>query len=451
MIAVIRQSETDFDRAVAKDSIHHACDPNGLTATHFAIYWPGALQQLIRAGADVNCKDRLGRRPIHLAVACGQVEAVLILLEMDCSFGGPNDANSLLQESLIQGQHFDHVTSRIIDGLIDRHTRLINLASSVLPDHYEFRRQFGQSYIVERDAPFLLDALARSKYPIPPDLDADRDGLSVYDTAELHARIRLTTTLADQLWNGGFRYVDGVSPISNLTPLLQSWYVANFDMVSWFIGKGASPFTKSLPKSHSGLHLFAARISYPGLHFHHDRFRVPGHNGLVKQLMDDGNMWHDSCRCLCSPNGCTPISIAVKQWLDPADGYKTLLDLSRVLHGKLLYRPKEDPKHVEQLLRIFVFEKIWLKHTCCRIDQFGNINTWNEWRSTGKSAYSGFENKFHQVLADCTSKMLRCGCDMIGKPACAVYREKCESRRVIYCRKSKKGRTVYRQKVEGRR
>ncbi|KAF7521464.1 hypothetical protein G7054_g12450 [Neopestalotiopsis clavispora] len=233
MIAIIHRAEADFDRAIANGSIHENSDANGLTAIYFATFWPKALRRLIRAGANVNCEDRLGRRPIHLAVGCGQAEATLILLEADCSIYTPKYSCSLLQESLKQGRDFDYVTTRIIDTLIDRHTRLIDWVSSLLPESPTLAKHLGQDYIDEMDAPKLIDELVKFKCPLPQSLKVDCDAKGVYDTADFKDRVELTVPLADQLWNGGFRRVDEPARLNDLTPLLQSWYMANFEMVSW--------------------------------------------------------------------------------------------------------------------------------------------------------------------------------------------------------------------------
>lgn len=450
MIAIIRRQKLNFNKAMAKDNIRQASDANGLAAIHFAVYWPWALRRLIEAGADVNCEDSLGRRPIHIATACGQAEAVRLLLDANCALNPPNWSLSLLHESLRLGRDFDSVTSCIIDALIDRHTRLAKLASSVLPE-YRKLEQLGQNCINEMDAPKLFDAMAGSEYSVDPALAADRHGLGVYDTADLHADIRLTPTLADQLWDGGFRRVDVFSPVNNLTPLLQSWYAADFDMVSWFIGKGVSPFAKSPLSSHSGLHLFAARMAFPGAHFNGDRNNIPSHQRLVKQLTSGTNMWHDSCRCLCSPGGCTPISIAVKQYGHGKQrNHETMLGLLRTLHERLLYHPEEDAGHVEQLLRILVFEKLNLRHTCCRIGTLGHTEPRRMRCDFKRRDYSGLEEEYQQCLAESSSKMLHCGCDILERPVCAVYRPKCENTRIVYRRKCKKTRIVYRPVREKR-
>ncbi|KAF4157379.1 hypothetical protein CNMCM6936_005687 [Aspergillus lentulus] len=243
MVSIIRRNEPDFIRALGKDDIHAVSRANGLRAIHLATYWPWALRQIIQTGADVNCEDNDHRRPIHLAVACQQAQAVEILLQADCSVSTPEYSNSLLQEALIQGRVFDHVTDLIIDALIDRHTRLRDLALSVLPNNSGSSVDTEKETLSEIRAPEIYDSLIRAKQNVPPALQVDRDEEGVYDTADMHGNIRLTVTLADKLWRGGFHRVDEFAPLNGLTPLLQSWYIADFDMVSWFIEKGASPFT----------------------------------------------------------------------------------------------------------------------------------------------------------------------------------------------------------------
>jgi hypothetical protein len=141
MVSIIRRNEADFIRALGKDNINAVSRANGLTSMHLAIYWPWALQQLIQAGGDVNCEDNDQRRPIHLAVGCGQAEAVEILLQCDCSVFTPDYSNSLLQESLSRGREFDHVSSLIIDALIDRHMRLRELALLLLPNNSDISKE----------------------------------------------------------------------------------------------------------------------------------------------------------------------------------------------------------------------------------------------------------------------------------------------------------------------
>lgn len=429
MLAIVQRNKEEFSKAIVKGNIHQASLANGVTATHLAIYWPWALRKLIEAGADVNCEDSLGRRPIHLATACSQDEAIIILLEADCSLMTPDYSHSLLQESLRHGKAFEHISSRIVLALVDRHTRLYNLALSILPKYSNPTVQSSQCSFAEKEAPKVENALIKYNCDVPPSLKMDRNGKGVYDTPHPLAIQRLTPTLADQLWGGGFHRVDDPCHASGLTPILQNWQAANFGMVSWFIAKGVSPFSRSPAKLHSGLHLYAARMSWPRNHFGHNGANLPCQRDLFEQLMHDADMWHDICRCLCSPHGCTPISIAIKQrqdW-DRAVNYATMLDLSRSLHEKYLYRPEDKSDHTNQFLSALLFEKLNLRHSCCHIAPSGQTDTWRPWQLERKRDYCSLEAEYRRSHTECISRMLRCGCATAEKPVCAVFRERCEN------------------------
>jgi hypothetical protein len=431
MVSIIRRNEADFIRALGKDNINAVSRANGLTSVHLAIYWPWALQQIIQAGADVNCKDNDHRRPIHLAVGCRQAEAVQILLQADCSVSTPNYSNSLLQESLIQGREFDHVSNLVIDALIDRHARLRDLALSLLPNNSGLEGHICKETISEIQAPTIYDTLVRTKHNIPPSLEVDRDEEGVYDTADMHGVIRLTVPLAEKLWKGGFRRFDDFAPLNGLTPLLQSWYIADFDMVSWFIEKGASPFTTHRDGLLSGLHLYAARIAYPGAHFKHDPKNVPISPQHWHQLTRRGDIWWDACRCFCSASGCTPISIVIKKASrflrrERKSNYAGMVELISICQEKMLYQPERDPCHTQQLLEAIVFEKLNLRHTCCHIGQLGQLEAWPQYAIEGKRICGDdLKAEFRQLLDGYTNKMLECQCPAAEKPICVVFRDTC--------------------------
>lgn len=244
IVSIIQRDKNYFSRRLALDDLGPS-RVTGLAPIHFAICWPWALQQLIIAGADINCEDKSGRRPIHLAVACGPIEAVEILLQADCSIYTHSYFNSLLQEAKTRQQTDDYVVTLIVDALIDRHTRLINLAMPWLPDGSDLKKHLRQGIILENRAPELLEALTTHGYPVPRSLEVDNN--SVY--YGLHDTIyepSLTVTLANKLWEDGFHCIDDFMPHNSLTPFLASWYKGDFDMVSWFIERGRLLLPKTL-------------------------------------------------------------------------------------------------------------------------------------------------------------------------------------------------------------
>lgn len=393
--------------------------------------------QLIDNGAQFSrpftgcIEDSLGRRPLHLAVACRQDETDILLLKAECSLYTPEYSSSLLQESLKGGRKFDHVTSRIIEALIDRHTRLLEWAMLMLPDAMESREQLQQHSISEREASKLIDTLTKWNCIVPPSLEVDRDGEGVYDTADLQGTIRLTSVLADKLWDGGFHRVDDYAPINKLTPLLQSWFIGDLDMISWFVKKGASPFSKSHEYLHCGLHLYAARLAYPGVYFIEAK-NIPIHQELFQQLTERRDMWHDSCSCLCSSEGCTPISITFKQYhgFDHMPRHSAITKILRILHSKLLYQPEKYPDHIQQLLSAVTFEEMQLFHTCCCIGQLGQGHDWEPWQLRGRRRYSDqdVDVEFKRRLHSYNLKMLECRCSIVYKPLCALLDYTCKKK-----------------------
>ncbi|KAI1349778.1 hypothetical protein F5Y01DRAFT_316451 [Xylaria sp. FL0043] len=307
--SILRRDEETFTRALVRDDLEQACHMDGLTPLHFATYWPWALQQLIAAGFDINCKDNHGRRPIHLAVACGQVRTAEMLLQADCSIYTPEYSRGLLQESL--RRECDQMSNWIVDALIDRHTRLIDLTTTLSPDHPNVKEYLNESIVLETRGPELFESLTKSGCHFPPALELDRDCKSVYVTASFDADIRLTVSIASRLCNGGFKRINEFSPLNDLSPSLQSWFIADFDMISWFIEKGASPFSRDGRGLHTGLHLYAARLASPGRFFGDNIEKVPIDSFRIQQLLDQSDLWYDSCHYLCSTNGYTPISIVV--------------------------------------------------------------------------------------------------------------------------------------------
>jgi ankyrin repeat protein len=412
---------------------------NGVTALHFAIYWPEALQGLIAAGVNINCADHNGRRPIHLAVACSQVDAVKFLLEADCSIVTPDYSASLLQVALASGRDYDNITELVIDALADRHSRLARLALSVLPDSSPARKEIQDDRLDESLAPKIEDALISQGFRIPTPLELDRHGEGVYDTSDAEASMRLTAPLADKLWRAGFRRIDEPARLNGLTPILQSWLDANFEMVAWFIDKGASPYSKHLDTSVSGLHLYATRLSDPGCFLGsrlHEPDSISESSEHIMRLANDEESCRDSCRCLCTVNGCTPVTTVLKySWphvvkrLSKEDGqhrirYKELLLRVWRWRDRLIYRPDDEPLHQIQLLRILVFQKYGLQHTCCKM----NGNYWASWETEGENCIlNGNALEFQETLAEYERKMANCSCAAIERPICAVFRDSCST------------------------
>jgi hypothetical protein len=209
----------------------------------------------------VNAEDCYGRRRIHLAVALGVAESVQLLLNADCGLYTPPQDYSLLQHALVlECAQKQHILDMLVAALNDRHTRLLDMARTLLPCVTFPGISLVSGKKMESYAPEIMCLLLSHGIEIPEALELDGKGF--YNLTELYGHMRLTPKIATALWNAGFRDID--EPIEyGLTPYLQSWYIADFDMVAWFEEKGVSPSSRHRDASLTALHLYARQLKYP--------------------------------------------------------------------------------------------------------------------------------------------------------------------------------------------
>ncbi|KAG6365656.1 hypothetical protein INS49_007267 [Diaporthe citri] len=282
--AIIERDEAGFQKALDNCDSHHQSPATGLSAIHFSVTWPMALTALLRIGVDVNVEDHYHRCPIHLAASLGESEAVDILLEDDCAIWS-HSSPSLLREALRSKNEENRarIVSSVITAYIDRHARFFDLALSLLPQSSPAFAELVPGIFCENLVPQIQQELNCLHFRIPPALKLSADGSSVYETADIDARSRLTVQMAVTLWDGGFRQIHEYSN-RGTTPLLASWYNADFEMIKWLISKGASPFSRHGQTQGSGLHLYAHRLGYPGAYFKHDASAVYCNEVIISQL-----------------------------------------------------------------------------------------------------------------------------------------------------------------------
>lgn len=309
--AILERSETKFQRRLVKSDINYRSPVTSLSPLHFATTWPYALRILVESGVNIDSKDKFCRRPIHLAVILGQLQAVRILLQGDCAISRHDrSSHSLLQMalSLKDTQAREATMNAIAEALVDRHTRLFKLVASVLPVSGSKCRVDTKATLNgirlrlnERLAPGMIQGLEQQGCAVPSALDLNN--IIVYQVAYT----RFPLELAEKLCHAGFQdleshYSDG------LTPLLDSWFSMDFEMISWLINKGASPYSRHKYTGGSGLHLLALNpeLHFPSLQLHMSIRSI--YPTLIAQLNAKDNTKIDSCSCLCCPGGCTPHS-----------------------------------------------------------------------------------------------------------------------------------------------
>lgn len=394
-----------------------------------------ALTALIRISVDVNVEDQYHRCPIHLAASLGESEAVNILLEEDCAIWSHHSLPSLLQEALQtkNEENRARIANSVITAYIDRHARFFDLARSLLPQSSPTLAGLAPGIFYENLVPEIQQELNCLHLRIPPALKLSTDGSSVYETADLDARSRLTIQMAETLWDGGFRQIHEYSD-RGTTPLLESWYNADFEMIKWLISKGASPFSRHGQTQGSGLHLYAHRLGYPGAYFKHDASAVYCNETIISQLESDLYSRRDSCCCLCSVDGCPPVVVFLKSYINfilcknalilyPA--YQLYLKQLRLFWQKLPPVRGEEQISMEAVLRFLVFIKMNLKHQCCRLGQKAQDDRVGE--PVTDENPPGSECEMEARLRKYRDKMQSCECPLLEKPLCVVLRDHCKS------------------------
>ncbi|KAL8792563.1 MAG: hypothetical protein Q9195_004862 [Heterodermia aff. obscurata] len=346
---------------------------NGLRPIHFAVLWPAALRILIARGVDVNVEDNHGRRPIHLAVALRLPVAVECLFEADCALFTPDWHRSLLQQCLINTSETQKMLDMVVKALIDRHTRLLNIATEYLPGSSFFKLSIPEGQINETSAPRIIEMLISHGIDVPEALVLD--GKSVYDFADFHGSTVLNPDIATTFWNAGFRDID-VPSEEGATPYLQSWFCANFEMVKWFVKKGISLTSTHSHTLLTALHFYAERIDYPGGYFNHNLNNLHTDKDIMARINEELGVPHDKCSCPCSPNGCTPVKI-----------FSDIIDLEGPSRKDKFRKWLEDVQPKQSLVnqyilaftRCLLFEFLGGEHSCCRIGKTCQVENPGVW------------------------------------------------------------------------
>ena len=365
--------------------MHHISQINGLTAQHLAVTWPVGLKHLIQANADVNAKDHNGRRPIHLAIALKAYESIHMLLEADCALAPYMMGETVLNQTLKSESPSFRLPLRptaiivaITEAYIDRHKRLREMARRVLPLEQVQRLQIVEGVMCERTTTMIHEEISFCGETVPPALELGTE--SVYEILDFHAEERMAPETASTLWEAGFKDISSPNK-QGLSPMLQNWHCANFEMVQWFIDKGVSPDQRHRDGNFGALHLYAERIKYPGCYFQGKLKNVPNSPLLIPHL-HNSKANRDDCRCLCSPAGCSPVTFLIRDHykFGPNTMYGMFDVFSTWVEKTSLLMDNEVllDTYTHDLVRLLAFNILSLKspdlyHTCCQIGQEGEV------------------------------------------------------------------------------
>lgn len=338
---------------------------------------------LLKAGANKDSQDNYGRSPLQLAIAAGISDSVNLLIQVDCNLSTYLKDFGIVKQALSLGPSIEHdkIIATVTTAIASRYHRFMKFAKGILPEKAVSELDISGNEIVESKSEEICAAIKSRGINVPRELVLGKE--SVYEVTDLHACARMTTEVAEHFWTAGFRDIDRPGDSHGLSPILQNWFVANLDMVAWFIEKGVSPYSMHRDGHISGLHLYAKRFQFPGGYFEGNPDRIESNMNFIDQLLNKPDIYRDECRCICSPDGCTPVKFlystsyrplpSAKLGYDPRQTFRVWMKKT-VLSKEMLAESCRDMARfvhftvVEELL-----PKLKPRHTCCSLGQVGDL------------------------------------------------------------------------------
>lgn len=370
-VARILFQESEDELRTGLKSGHIAANDRvcGCSLLQLAFGWPKGIQILLKAGAAV------GQTPLISFWGCPSP-----LSEDDLEFDSfLNSTRGLLNGGgQLKIQDLEIATSPtllslFVNELANRRWKLWKLAESCLPWNELPELEMAEPTVPDIHASHLCAALAGRDKTIDSSLLVQPRYASVYHNVTLCPRVM------EELFEVGFKHLD--SPDSaGVVPLMmifegfsEKWNI--IPRVSWFVSKGADVGRK-LPVSDAKVaHLIAVKITRAllaelllwkteSIYTRWSRWErdVSKHREtLFHSHVVDG------CTCPCSPHGCTPISVALRQalrWPRWFSVPERSFWFRRFLQASLEWHPCSAQNN-KSIIRLLTFDALGLKHICC--------------------------------------------------------------------------------------
>lgn len=366
--------------------------PWGQTALHVSTFWPQGMHLIFELAGEsvedvINIEDDDGKTALDYAVNLREFDSVIILVihgnvEMDIE-----DASNLfkLQDSRPSQETLDFFAHLLVDGR--RH--LYHLAAPILRFKKRQKRRtpsFNLDPILQESAFIVVKLLAAMGFGIPIGFRHVQPG-SIY-----HSLYSPSVELLEAIYKAGFSRTNvsylGFHPLMTMKmhqPLRTCAFgplekicddtTALLEVIIWFVDHGAD-LGRPIPR--------AAIIGSLEYHDEDRQFRMIhqlseelGHfmgaplaetdnveqplTSMLCEMVTSPDV--DPCTCLCSPGGCTAISVFARKSHDNHSLRKN--EAVRVI-ASLDPDSEDTPRVVSGLLRLTIFEQLGMRHTCCK-------------------------------------------------------------------------------------
>ncbi|CAG8139801.1 unnamed protein product [Penicillium salamii] len=370
-MAILRESETDL-RDLLKSGISPSEESfNGVTLLQLAMGWPTGVKLLQQAlprtflphsyHSEHLCQgikdedDQINR----------YIQSCRILIE---------DGVTIEIDAIVDGSS-NIVTRLLIQELAKRRRKLLDIAEAHI--HYSVLSDLrnGETGIPDTYAPAICDALTAKGHKIDETLMACQRQ-SIFCLKHHPENL-------DTIYEAGFTDVDLPSTRGLTGLMVQCMY--SFDdqscmTVAWMISKGADPFRKLPGLETTVLHWINARL---GRRIQSEANEIQRGWRSARYFDPYAEIRHlhqidmhlfslsikDACSCSCSLDGCSPLSIAMRDtvyflYLGDQPISELAYSFRQFLEFLLHYNQfKVEVCHT--LIRSLTFDGLSLSHTCC--------------------------------------------------------------------------------------
>ncbi|EAU32300.1 predicted protein [Aspergillus terreus NIH2624] len=268
------------------------------------------------------------------------------------------------------------IVDLIVSELIHRRRRLQALAEAHLPREVQDRLRI--------EPQSLLNVHAYEVYTLLEAKSVDLGGLLERHRWSVFDYVGINLNLADRLWSAGFRGVDEIDD-DNKTCLTKIWTTTPpcdlevfLQKSCWLISKGADVYYQK--HSGSALHdignsvgrlLYWMNAEEGSSSKFHSLSEPP--KALLRTILF--NNTQDDCDCVCSQNGCSPLTALLRGLLHTRADQETVAKLiclfAELLNVVLFHsEPEHEPdehskRHLSVcVLRFVTFAILDITHTC---------------------------------------------------------------------------------------